>query len=275
LRELATQVTDDLFTYSIVVVDNDRLESAKEIVWDFMSNSKIPALYCIEPRQNIALARNMAIANAVDGDFIAFIDDDEFPVNNWLLNLFKACGDYGVDGVLGPVRPYFNQQPPKWVIAGKLYSRSTYPTGFIIDWTKGRTGNVLLNKRVFSAGELPFRPEFRTGEDQDFFRRAIENGYVFIWCNEALAYELVPPIRWKCSFLLKRALLQGATRLSPSYGDLVKSCIAVCVYLSALPLVWVLGLHHFMMILIKLFYHLGRLLAGAGINPISSSYVTE
>ena len=34
--------------------------------------------YCVEPRQNIALARNKALQNA-EGDLIAFIDDDEFP----------------------------------------------------------------------------------------------------------------------------------------------------------------------------------------------------
>ena len=36
-------------------------------------------------KQNIALARNKAIENA-KGDFIAFIDDDEFPLDQWLLN---------------------------------------------------------------------------------------------------------------------------------------------------------------------------------------------
>ena len=57
----------------------------------------------------------------------------------------------------------------------------------------------------------PFNPEFRQGEDQDFFRRMIDHGHVFIWCNEAVAYEVVPPIRWKRTFMLKRALLRGAS----------------------------------------------------------------
>jgi hypothetical protein len=46
-----------------------------------------------------------------DGDFIAFIDDDEFPVNNWLLALFDTCNQYNVDGVLGPVRRHFDEKP--------------------------------------------------------------------------------------------------------------------------------------------------------------------
>ena len=77
LGELRGQDTAGLFTYSIVVADNDQLRSAQETVSDYASSSHIPIKYCVEPRQNIALTRNKAVENA-DGDFVAFIDDDEF-----------------------------------------------------------------------------------------------------------------------------------------------------------------------------------------------------
>ncbi len=209
LSELRVQDTGGLFTYSIVIADNDELQSAEAVTLDFAAESHIETRYCVEPRQNIALARNKAVENA-RGDFLAFIDDDEFPGKRWLLTLFKACNDYDADGVLGPVRPYFDKDPPKWVVKGKFYERPTYRTGLVIDWRKGRTGNVLLRRRIFAPGGQAFRPSFLTGEDQDFFRRMIEKGHSFIWCNEAVAYEVVPPIRWKRTFLLRRALLRGA-----------------------------------------------------------------
>jgi succinoglycan biosynthesis protein ExoM len=196
LEEFGRQDTNGLFTYSIVVADNDHLQSAKAVVADFTAATSIPIRYCVEPRQNIALAQNKAIENA-KGDFVAFIDDDEFPTSGWLLTLFKVCNEYGVDGVLGPVKPHFDEEPPKWLVKGKFYERPAYPTGFVIDWRKGRTGNVLLKGRIFAAGKQPFRPDFLTGEDQDFFRRMIEKGHVFVWCNEAAVYEVIPPIRWK------------------------------------------------------------------------------
>src|SRR2546425_6708031 len=174
LEKLGGQDTNGLFTYSIVVADNDHLQSAKAVVCDFAAASRIPITYCVEPRQNIALARNKAIENA-KGDFVAFIDDDEFPTKRWLLTLFEASNEYDVDGVLGPVKPHFDEAPPKWVVKGRFYERPTYPTGFVIDWRKGRTGNVLLKKRIFAAVAQPFRPEFLTGEDQDFFGRMIEH----------------------------------------------------------------------------------------------------
>src|SRR5487761_446399 len=59
-----------------------------------------------------------------------------------------------VDGVLGPVNRYFDETPPKWILKGKFYARATYPTGFVVDWRKGRTGNVLLKRNIFPADEL-------------------------------------------------------------------------------------------------------------------------
>ena len=277
LDELAAQETRGLFTYSIVVADNDQSRSAEAVVEDFAARSDISITYCVEPRQNIALTRNKAVENA-DGDFVAFIDDDEFPIKGWLLALFTTCSDCDVDGALGPVKPHFDEQPPKWVVQTKFYDRPTYPTGFIIDWRKGRTGNVLLKKRLFETEAQPFRPEFRTGEDQDFFRRMIEQGHKFAWCNEALAYEVVPPIRWKRTFLLRRALLRGAvSRVHPTFGAaaILKSAAAAPLYAAALPLALVMGQGHFMSCLVKLCDHLGVLLASLGINPISDPYVTD
>src|SRR5437879_2599650 len=277
LEELGGQDTSGLFTYSIVVADNDHLQSAKAVVLNFAAASTIPITYCVEPRQNIALTRNKAIENA-NGDFVAFIDDDEFPTKGWLLTLFKACNKYNVDGVLGPVKRHFDEEPPKWVVKGKFYERPTYTTGFVIDWRKGRTNNVLLKKRIFAASTQPFRPEFRTGEDQDFFRRMIEKGYVFIWCNEAVAYEVVPPIRWKRTFMLRRALLQGtSSQLHPTFGlrDIAKSLIAVPVYTAVLPIALISEPRRWMLCLMKLCDHMGKLLALAGIDLISKPYVTD
>ncbi|MGH9426337.1 MAG: glycosyltransferase, partial [Terriglobia bacterium] len=231
---------------------------------------------CVEPSQNIALARNKAIENST-GDFVAFIDDDEFPSQNWLLTLFETLSKHRVDGVLGPVKPYFENGVPKWVIRGKFYERPSYPTGLVIDWKKGRTGNVLLKKEIFTSLSQPFRPEFRVGEDRDFFRRMIEQGRDFIWCDEAVAFEAVPPARWKRTFMLRRALLRGKMSLvHPTFGalDVAKSLIAVPGYLVALPFAFVLGQDKFMAVAIRLFDHTGRLLALIGLNPVDEPYIT-
>src|SRR5689334_12059727 len=277
LEALACQETEDAFTYSIVVADNDATRSSEPVVQAFGASAAVSVRYDVEPRRNIALARNKAIEIA-KGDFIAFIDDDECPPPRWLLALFTACREYGVAGVLGPVRPRFEESPPRWVVTGKFYERPTYPTGFVIGWRQGRTGNVLLERDVFDGDTPPFRPEFLTGEDQDFFRRMIERGHRFVWCEEASVQEVVPPVRWRRTFMMRRALLRGGISLfHPTFGirDVVKSLVAVPAYLALLPLALLLGQARFMTYVVKLCDHLGRLLALVRIKPIKQAYVIE
>jgi succinoglycan biosynthesis protein ExoM len=276
LDKLRDQETGGQFTYSIVVVDNDAAESAKTTVQDVASSSRILIRYCMQPQQNISLTRNMAVANA-DGDFLVFIDDDEFPIPQWLFFLFKTCNEYNVDGVLGPVRRHFDEQPPDWIIKGDFYERPIEPTGSAVPWQDGRTGNVILKKELFANQPEPFKPEFRGGEDTDFFRRMIDLGHKFIWSAEAIAYETVPPSRWNRKFMLKRALLRGAVTLTnPNFGtrEILKSLVAVPAYALMLPFALLFGQHRFMVVLVKLCDHLGKLLALVGIDPIKGPYVT-
>jgi len=277
LDALKDQKTEGRFTYSILVVDNDLRESARTIAQEFASVSNMFVQYLVEARQNIALARNKAAANA-KGEYLAFIDDDEIPPPSWLLTLFCARERFNADGALGPVKPQFDNAPPEWIIDGRFYERRSYPTGFVIDGPKGRTGNVLLKKRVFNYPEPPFRPEFITGEDQDFFRRMIEKGHVFIWCDEAVAYEVIPPVRWSRRFMLKRALLRGEIALlHPTFGirEIIKSIIAVPLYAMLAPFALLLSQGKFMLCLVKMFDHLGKVLALIGIHPVKRAYVTE
>jgi len=65
LQEVERQETDGLFTFSVVVVDNDGAESAKAVVQEFAHQSRRAVVYSVEPTQNIAMARNMAVTNAV------------------------------------------------------------------------------------------------------------------------------------------------------------------------------------------------------------------
>ncbi len=81
LEKLQEQCTNNSFSYSIVVVDSDLNESAKAIVEAFQKKSSVNIDYFIEPEQNISLARNKVVGNA-RGNFIALIDDDEYPGSN-------------------------------------------------------------------------------------------------------------------------------------------------------------------------------------------------
>jgi glycosyltransferase involved in cell wall biosynthesis len=269
LQSVRKQTTDGLFDFSIVVVDNDKTGSAEAVVRCFAESCEIATSYDCEPEQNISLARNRAIDKA-QGDFVAFVDDDEFPEDDWLLNVYRACEQFGADGVLAPVRPHFRTPPPKWIVKGRFFYRPSFPTGTVIgDCRHTRTGNVLLRKSVFAGDGAPFDPRFgRTGGgDREFFKRKIAAGGVFVWCDEAIVYETVPADRCKRAFLLRSAFVRGVSAaMLGRLGlfNVCKSLIAVALYTSALPMLLVTGHHRFMKVLIKDCDHISKLLAACG-----------
>jgi len=275
LSSLQQQITDNIFTYSAVVVDNDADQSARDVVTGWQDESTIPIDYFCEPQQNIALARNKAVENT-KGDFIAFIDDDEFPENTWLVNLLKTQGKYKAAGVLGPVKPYFEVAPPKWIIKGKICERASFLTGTILKKpNETRTGNVLLRKELFKDREKPFNPEFGLtgGEDVDFFSRMMNEGLIFVWCDEAGVYEVVSMDRFEKKYYIKRALLRGVVNSNKSSllsTDTVKSAIALITYTTALPLFILFGQQHlFMKYLIKDCDHIGKILGLLGFKIVT------
>jgi succinoglycan biosynthesis protein ExoM len=275
LAALENQQTEGLFQYSVVVADNDRGFSAQPVVAAFSSTAAVPVTYCAEPQRNIALARNKAIENST-GDFIAFIDDDEFPAPNWLCNLFKTLVASGADGVLGPVKPAFESEPPAWVRKGGFFDRPTHPTGYKVGWEEARTGNVLFRKSILNSDQAPFRPQFDTaGEDVDFFRRMIDEGRSFVWCNEAVAYETVPASRCNRHYLLRRALLRGSNfhkHPAHRFRNIAKSLIAVPGYTLALPVLALFGQHILLKYVIKLLDHSSRLLAFVGVSVVKERH---
>ncbi len=150
LEHLDRQESGGRFTFDIVVTDNDGGHSAQDVVASFAASSKVAAIYCSEPRQNIALARNAALKHAT-GAYAAFIDDDEFPEPGWLAAMLAACETYRAAGVLGPVRPHFEESPPDWIITGRFCERPEHPTGTVMDWEECRTGNVLLRRHMLQG----------------------------------------------------------------------------------------------------------------------------
>lgn len=210
LLETLSQQSSDGFTFDVVVVDNDVERSGEASVRRVSEHDRLQVSYDCEPIRNISLARNRAIRNAT-GDVLAFIDDDELPDRDWLLHLHRTLKQYRVDGVLAPVLPVFPPAAPAWLAKADIGKRHRRSTGERITPRDCRTGNMLLDSRVFADAESWFDPQFgRTGgEDTDFFARQFRKGRTFVWCDDAIVRETVTPDRWTTAFYLKRMWRAG------------------------------------------------------------------
>ena len=188
LRKLAVQDISELFDFSAVVVDNDAAGPARETVMRLRDELVLDISYGIEPEQTIPAARNHALRLA-RGNYIGIIDDDEFPPQQWLVTMYRAIRAFDVDGALGPVHPFFEQQPPDWLLKGRFCERPVHRTGTLLRWDQTRTGNVLLKKEVFDKHHLCFDMTFKTGgSDREFFKQAMHAGCRFVAVEEAPVY---------------------------------------------------------------------------------------
>jgi len=270
LRMLAVQETSNLFEVSVVVVDNDAAGPSRDLVLRLGEELGLNITYEVEALRAIAAVRNHAVRLAV-GNFIAMIDDDEFPPPNWLITMYRAIQTFDVDGVLGPVRPFFDRQPPTWLMRGQFSGAPAYPTGTLLLWQQTYAGNALLKSTVFTTYNVCFDESYTTGgEDQVFFRSAMAAGCRFLAVEEGAVYEIVPPERWTKKYYARRALVNGfnAHRAAVSQQwtmsritTPLKSVVAVCVYALVLPIAPLLGDHVFVGVLEKGGHHLSRLLA--------------
>jgi len=201
----------------IVVADNDAEPEARERVLAAAFEHGLDLAYVHAPARNISVARN-ACLDAAHGDFLAFIDDDEWAAPGWLAALLAAARAGGFDAVLGPVNAVYGEDAPRWIAAGDFHSTRPARNGGRI--LKGYAGNVLIRRRTLQRLGLRFDLALgrQGGEDDQFFYRLTDAGGVIGYAPDALAYERVPAARASLGWLVKRSFRTGQTHAARVAG---------------------------------------------------------
>jgi succinoglycan biosynthesis protein ExoM len=272
-------VLDDLVHQSrvpdqVVVVDNDAAGSARDTI-AALRTAGVPFRieYEIQPERNIALTRNRTVLLA-DGDWLAFIDDDERAPERWLQQLLEAAAQYAADGVLAPVEPQLPAEAPGWIRRGRFYDFPHLRSGAVVPLNRMRFGNVLLRGAPLRAEPGPFDTSYglSTGEDGDLLVRLARRGVRIVWCDEAIVWEPIETRRMSLRWLLMRALSGGQEfarqTVNGKYGAInwigrsVFFCRALAQLLIASGLVllsWPAGRHQAARWLITASANLGKL----------------
>lgn len=210
LRSLASLDVPEGWHVRVVVADNDDVPSARGLVDAIRSELPFPVVYIHCPAANISIARN-ACLDAADGDFLAFLDDDETASPDWLSELVATADGTGADAVLGPVRAHYRNDAPRWMRDGDFHSTS--PVWVRGDIRTGYTCNVLLRRASRSvAGRRFSLARGRSGgEDTEYFTRLREAGGRIAFAPNAWVHEPVPTARARLSWLARRRFRSGQT----------------------------------------------------------------
>lgn len=225
LESLGKQVLPADVGLEIVVVDNDWTGSAADVVDHARERLTIDINYFCEPKKNISLARNKAVAEAT-GEYLLFMDDDEQADPYWIENMLSTMERFGGDAVFGRVVPNFHDDAPQWLRKNELYNRPCRPTGTRV--RTGRTSNALVKASLLKDRDLIFDPDYGAtgGEDSDLFERLAAEGAHMVSCFEGLVTEYVPKERTTVAWLTQRAkrtgmlyALRRMRRPNTSYGS--------------------------------------------------------
>lgn len=198
----------------VLVADNDaERREALSLCQELRANYRWPLEYIIAVERGIAQARNALVEHVLansSADYVAMLDDDEWPEPGWLDAFLKVQQATGADALHGAVLRDFEQQPGVWAETSHGIAPLRGTTG-LIPMIEG-TSNVLISRACFEALEAPcFDPNFALtgGEDRDFFERLRRQGRRFAWADEAVIHSWVPASRASFAWVLQRAYRTG------------------------------------------------------------------
>ncbi|MES2723906.1 MAG: glycosyltransferase family 2 protein [Pseudomonadota bacterium] len=210
-RSTFAQAGVDPATLELVVVDNDQVASAEALTRTLAAEAPFPVVYVHEPEPGVANARNAAMEQA-QGEFIAFLDDDEEAPAGWLAALLDAQAKYDADVVFGPVRG----RAPASVVKHRAYLEWFFsrvgdgPREGVIDHYYG-CGDSLVRRASLPDPKAPFSAvrNHIGGEDDLLFGGMQATGARFAWAPEAWVWEDPVPSRLSLRYTIPRAFSYG------------------------------------------------------------------
>ena len=191
---------------------------------------RFPLSAYIETRRGHTYAYNRAFVNACHSmpapDYVAVLDDDEYPDVNWLTEMVRVALAYDVEIVGGPVFPVF-ENPDHWLAKSGLYAPHRYATGRV-SMIYG-AGSMLIRRTTLEHYlDEPFHNDyaFTGGSDEEFFYRCRRDGRTFAWADEAHVFETTPRSRTTVGYLLRRMFRKGtgATRVERKFEGTARRC---------------------------------------------------
>ena len=200
---------------SVLVADNDQERQEGLTVCRRLDarGYRWPLETIVVAERGIAQARNALTEHALShstAEFIAMLDDDEWPEPGWLDAFLHVQVETGADALHGAVLREFEAAPGTWAQHCQGIAPLRDRTGQV-DMIHG-TSNVLLRRACLENMQKPcFDPGFALtgGEDKDFFTRLKAARARFAWADDAIVRAYVPASRSKLNWALLRAYRVG------------------------------------------------------------------
>lgn len=222
LESLRSQGQTEGLSWEVIVVDNNSQDETVKVVESYQENWRNDAnlRYIPESRQGAAFARQKGIETA-QGDWVGFIDDDNYIAKDWIYQAIQFAQLYPQAGAFGGrVHVDFETPPPDNFnsIAGffSARDRGDTPNQYQPELLSLPTASAMVVRRQIWLESFE-KPSFFsgrvgksmvTGDDWEPLMWIYKKGWE-IWYNPQMhAYHKVPAWRLEKDYL--RSLIHGA-----------------------------------------------------------------
>jgi glycosyltransferase involved in cell wall biosynthesis len=198
----------------VVVVDDSADGNARPVAERFADRFELGLVYRVSGRQNIALARNLALETALGlADWIAMTDDDCQPEPDWLATLLDLQQRTSADAICGRLSRRVPPGSPRWLTEEPFLELGHWEgveDGAEID--SAATHNSMLSGRWLKEHpHIRFDPALGVtgGEDPVFYRAAHAAGLRIRYSRRAVVHENEPASRATLGYQLRLYFWHG------------------------------------------------------------------
>lgn len=208
-------------TWEIVVVNNNCTDSTDRVIDAY--SDKLPLKRIFESQQGLSNARNAAIA-AAQGEYIIWTDDDVLVDEDWIkgyVDAFRAHPEAVLFG--GPVQPWFEGDPPNWILEGWASVSSAFATRdfgdtpFALDSERLPFGANFAVKTTEQRSVL-YDPNFGLshgkillGEETLVMKTLLNRGLTGWWVPSSKVQHWIPKSRQRVAYVRKYFVGYGRT----------------------------------------------------------------
>ncbi|MEH2390189.1 MAG: hormogonium polysaccharide biosynthesis glycosyltransferase HpsE [Nostoc sp.] len=216
---LLKQTGIEKLNWEIIIIDNNSHDNTNQVIEHYQKNysQNICLRYFFEKKQGITFARMRAISEA-RGEFIAFVDDDNLLVSNWILESYNFGKEHPQAGAWsGQIHGDFEVKPPENFerIQAFLAIREHGSNPHLFDAANLRLppGAALVVRKQVWCENVPQRSTlsgklpgiFVQGDDYEALLYIHYGGWQ-IWYNPSMhTYHQIPHWRLEKNYLLTLA----------------------------------------------------------------------
>ena len=186
LNSVCNQTLKDI---EIILVDDCSTDESLKILKEYASKDKRIKLIILEQNQGVAVARNKGL-EAAKGEYIGFVDSDDFIDLNFYETLYKKAEEDDFDAVKGNIRKYDSKTNEyskdifldmnSYIRKNKAYFHCSFYTAIY------KTEFVRKNHLHFLEGFIFFQDPYFTIKAALFYKKlALVDDVFYNYCNNS------------------------------------------------------------------------------------------